>query len=230
METITSLATEEIILKYKMSEKKEKKKKRNRRHALVERLYQPIFPKKKGGDPGKLPEGEKDIAINQKFLDDFLKNTKEGRQWCDEAAMHWAEILTFPFSKMIITFDLGVLAFIGVMRESFIDQKLLILSIIYALASLLILTVFMRSVIVKNINSLAERKRILNYTIVLAPHEIQKKDDAENTVGLWKRQGEFLRKNLEGLEEHVKIRMPWQKIGVYFFYASVISVFVGIIL
>lgn len=193
-------------------------------------LYAPIFSMKNKERLGQLPEGEKNYEINQSFLNDFLKNTTEGKRWCEEASMHWAEILTFPFSQMIITFDLGVLAFIGVMRESFFNQTILILSIIYALASLLILTAFTRSVIVKNINSLAEKVRVLNYTIILAPHEIRNQDDGKNTAGLWKKQGESLRKNLEGLEDHAKIWMPWQKIGVYLFYVSVFSVLVGIIL
>lgn len=192
-------------------------------------LYKPLFRGKDENKLGELPEGEKTISINQSFLDDFLKNTEEGKRWCEEAAMHWAEILTFPFSKMIITFDLGVLAFIGVMMESFFDQRILMFSIICAASSLLILSIFMRSVIVKNINSLAERKNILNYTIVLAPREIQNKNDAENAVQLWKKQGQSLRKNLEGLEDHVRVWMPWQKIGIYLFYASVLSVLVGII-
>lgn len=192
-------------------------------------LYVPVFRKNKE-KLGELPEGEKDIAINQSFLDDFLKNTGEGKRWCEEAAMHWAEMLTLSFSKMIITFDLGVLAFIGVMRESFFNQGILVLSISFASASLLILSVFIRSVVVKNINSLAERKNILNYTIVLAPRKIESRDDAQNAVRLWKKQGESLRKNLADTEDHMRIWMPWQKIGVYLFYASVLSVLVGIIL
>lgn len=208
----------------------ETKQDNSRRQRVIGILYKPLFKKKDGDRPGELPEGEKTLTINQSFLDDFLKNTMEGKRWCEEASMHWAEILTFSFSKTIITFDLGVLAFIGVMRESFFNQAILILSVIYAVASLLILTVFTRSIIVKNINSFAERVRILNYTIVLAPHEIQNQDNAKSAVELRKKQGESLRKNLDGLENHAKVWMPWQKIGVYLFYASVLSVLVGIIL
>ena len=104
----------------KEQEKKEIQKKRTR---IFNTLYSPIFQQTSNQEkPGDLPEGEKDITISQIFLDDFLKNAKEGKRWCEEAAMHWAEILTFPFSHMIITFDLGVFAFIGVMRESFFSQ------------------------------------------------------------------------------------------------------------
>lgn len=201
---------------------------------IKQMLYKPIFRKKKNvGDErlGELPKGEHAMTVNQDFLNDFLKDAREGRKWCEEAAMHWAEVLTFPFSKMIITFDLGVLAFIGVMRESFFNQTLLVLSIVYAVGSLLILSIFTRNVIVKNINSLAERKRVLNYTIMLAPPQgVRTQEDGQNVVSLMKKQGKDLKTNLDGLEEHVKIWMPWQKIGVYLFYASVVSVLAGIIL
>lgn len=200
---------------------------------IKQMLYKPIFRKKKNDDErlGELPKGEHTMIVNQDFLNDFLKDAREGRKWCEEAAMHWAEVLTFHFSKMIITFDLGVLAFIGVMRESFFNQTILVLSVVYAVGSLLILSIFTRNVIVKNINSLAERKRILNYTIMLAPPQgVRTQEDGQNVVSLMKKQGIDLKTNLDGLEEHVKIWMPWQKIGVCLFYASLVSVLVGIIL
>lgn len=201
---------------------------------IKEMLYKPIFRKKKNASDerlGELPKSEHIMTVNQDFLNDFLKDAKEGKKWCGEAAMHWAETLTFSFPKMIITFDLGVLAFIGVMRESFFNQTILVLSIIYAVSSLFILSIFTRNVIVKNINSLAERKRILNYTIMLAPPQsVCIQEDGQNVVSLMKKQGKYLKTNLDGLEEHVKIWMPWQKIGVYLFYASIVSVLAGIIL
>lgn len=200
---------------------------------IKQMLYKPILQKKKnvGGERlGELPKGEHTI-VNQDFLNDFLKDAREGRKWCEEAAMHWAEMLTFHFSKMIITFDLGVLAFIGVMRESFFNQTILVLSIAYAVDSLLILSIFTRNVIVKNINSLAERKRILNYTIMLAPpQDVRTQEDGHNVMSLMEKQGKDLKTNLDGLEEHVKIWMPWQKMGVYLFYASIVYVLIGIIL
>lgn len=201
---------------------------------IKQMLYKPILRKKKNtGDerPCEPPEGERTMTVNQDFLNDFLKDAREGRKWCEEAAMHWAEMLTFNFSKMIITFDLGVLAFIGVMRESFFNQTILVLSIVYAVGSLLILSIFTRNVIVKNINSLAERKRILNYTIMLAPPQgVRTQEEGQKVLPLMKKQGKDLKTNLDGLEEHVKIWIPWQKIGVYLFYTSVVSILVGIIL
>ena len=192
-------------------------------------LYTPIFQKDKFR-VGELPEGQKDVAINQAFLDDFVLDARNGMRWNEEAAMHWAEILTFPFSKMIITFDLGLLAFIAAMRDSFYYQSILILSISFALASLLLLSFFIRKVIVKNINSLAERVRILRYTAVMVPKAIQNANDAASTVGLMKKQGLSLRTNLDELEQHARIWMPWQRIGVYFFYTSVFSTLLGVLI
>lgn len=213
-----------------MPENEERRDNRGWLEQIARILYTPLLVKKNRERLGELPQEEKNMAIDQNFLDNFLKDTKEGKRWCEEAAMHWAEILTFSFSKMIITFDLGVLAFIGAMRESFFNQTILALSIMYALASLLTLVAFVRSVIVKNINSLAERVRILNYTMVLAPDKIQDRDDAKSIAELWKRQGVSLKKNLGGSEDHTKSGIPWQKIGVLFFYASILSALVGIIL
>ena len=116
-------------------------------------LYKPLFSRVRKEDrSGELPEGERVLKVNQEFFNDFLKDAREGKRWCEEASMHWAEMLTFPFSKMIITFDLGILAFIGVMKDSFADPRVLILSVACAIASLLILSIFTRRVIVKNIN------------------------------------------------------------------------------
>lgn len=209
----------------------EDKKKQNtlKLRRVFEGLSKPIFHKENNNKLGELPIGTKVITINQSFLEDFLKDAREGKRWNEEAAMHWTEILTFPFSKMIITFDLGVLAFIGVMREEFFNQTILILSIVFTIASLLILSFLIRNIIVKNINSLAERGRILNYTSVLAPKEVKNKEDVENVAEFMKKQAESLRKNLGELEEHAKIGLPWQRVGVYLFYASILSVLIGII-
>lgn len=194
-------------------------------------LYAPIYLKTKKEGIDELQEGERFMTIDQNFLNDFLNDAREGRRWCDEAAMHWAEILTFSFSKTIITFNLGILAFIGVMRESFFNQVILFFSIACVLASLIILTIFTRSVIVKNINSLADRKRILNYTVTHAPLQgVRTQEEGQNVLPLMERQARALKECLDVLDDHVIIWMPWQKIGVYLFYASVFLVLVGIIL
>ena len=199
---------------------------------VIDRLHKPVLPNRQSPETASAAENqEHNVTVDNEFLNGFLDDAREGRRWCDEAAMHWAEILTFPFAKMIITFDLGVLAFIGAVRDSFFSQGILIFSVICAAISLLILTFLTRSVIVKNINSLAERKRILNYTVTHAPIQgVRAQEEGEMIISLMERQGRLLKENLDGLDMHVKYGMPWQKIGIYLFYASVVAVLVGIVL
>ena len=100
------------------------------------------------------------------FIRAFHGTLEDGIRWCNKTTEHWANIKVFEFSKAIITFNLGVLAFDATTQNLFLNQTLFFASVAMSCLSLSLLTSYIWVTINKNINNVSDRGWLLKDTLM----------------------------------------------------------------
>lgn len=114
-------------------------------------------------------ENKENLSKNYAFgdsPDEAIKalrdNFQEGKKWCLDSAEHWAEIKSFHLPKEMILFNLGLLAFLGAMNNSFTIVSFLYFALALSGVSILLSFHFVWVVINENINSVNKREKIFD--------------------------------------------------------------------
>lgn len=90
----------------------------------------------------------------------FTENLQEGIKWSQNTSEEWAKLKTYDLPKELIIFNLGVLAFVGALRDDYKPWALITVSIL-ALLSIIFSFLSIRWVTDSNINGISNRRMIM---------------------------------------------------------------------
>lgn len=154
---------------------------------------------------------------------EFIKNLQEGVSWASKTSEEWAKLKTYDLPKELIIFNLGVLAFVGALKDSYSIQWILVLAIILAMVSIMASFTTIRWVTDSNINGITKRRMIMQKALdsYLAGAPFKQLYDAYN-VEMAHAQGE--------LSVTSKLWKKLDNVPVVFFVLAMIAAVVGLLI
>jgi len=155
------------------------------------------------------------------FIKEFYNDLTTGIEWCNRTTQHWANIKVFEFSKVVITFNFGILAFGATAQGLFTNRTLFFASVIMSCLSLSLLTLYIWVTVDKNINNINDRGWILRDTWQGLNKNPKVALENYNTG---------LSKSFSELREHEQVWMALQKVALYLFMSAIVAALLGIVM